>query len=143
MNMNDLMVGALGKRLERAASMKESDVGENVPFLRVAVLGDGYCFWHCILRCSLANEYKTFTRGASGGPTSKNRLVYEIDLAKTTHKEFLTLYKESPNPLKEIIDGVSSKPEVEMEWANPILQTSGICFRITLDKEVWLVETHT
>lgn len=137
------MVGALSQRLTRAAPMPEQHAGGRSPFLRVAVLGDGFCFWHCLLRCSLASEYKSVARSASGGASYRNRLLYEIDLAKTTHREFLTLYKESPNPLKEILDGLSKKPEVDLAWANPILQTSGICFRITLDQEAWLVETHT
>lgn len=133
-DMSSLLVGALHKRL----SKKQADLSPSTDynFVRIPVLADGYCFWHCILRVSLPAEYKSYKRAESGGPISMERLQKEISLAKTTHQEFIHLYRDQPFFNRTIVKKLDSSPQVHLQFAQTICQVSGISLRISLSPEV-------
>lgn len=133
-DMNSLMVGALHKRVFREQAKFSPSADYN--FVRIPVLADGYCFWHCILRVSLPQEYKSYKRVESGGPVSLERLEKEISLAKTTHQEFIHLYRDQPTFNKTIVKKLESSPQVHLQFAQTICQVSGISLRISLSPEV-------
>ena len=132
-DMGSLMAGVLQKRL-RQAKADPSPSAYN--FVRIPVLADGYCFWHCLLRVSLPQEYKSYKRSESGGPISRERLEKEISLAKTTHQEFIHLYREQPGFNATILKKIESSPQVHLQFAQTICQVSGISLRISLSPEV-------
>ena len=95
-------------------------------FQRLAVLGDGYCFWHAYLRCTLVDDYNVCRNRTSGGAHSRERLVAEISNAKGLFQEFMSKHK-----LEFELGG----PEVPLSQADQILRHLNTRFRITVSQK--------
>eukprot|EP00435_Cladocopium_sp_Y103_P075265 s374_g55.t1 len=95
-------------------------------FQRIPVLGDGYCFWHAYLRCTLVDEYNVCRDKTSGGPRSRDRLIIEIDNAKKLFGEFMSSSK---------LDFELGGPEVPLSQADQILRHLNTRFRITVSQK--------
>lgn len=126
-----LVRGVFNKHLDK----KEKEASAHlVSFQRLPVLGDGLCFYHCFLRCSLWKDYKNVSRGRNGAPTSKERLADEISMAKALRSELLALCGGTDKPeAKEMAEG----NEVGLELAHYICCLSQSTFRITIADEAW------
>ena len=137
------MVGAIDKIFTRIQVAQEHGQEPHVPtagFKPIAVLADGYCFWHCFLRASLPEEYSPYERNSSGGPKSKQRLTDEIHLAQVAREEFLHMYAKQPNFDEVLLKCLQESPQVPMEYMQAICLASGVALRITLSQEASLWE---
>lgn len=109
--------------VERSVRTGISEPG-NASFKKAPVLGDGYCFWHAVLRCTFPEEYDVPRVKSSGGPQSRERLQVEIDKAKCLCKE---LFAKTKLPFEP--------PQVPLPLADRVLRALGTRFRITVCKE--------
>eukprot|EP00435_Cladocopium_sp_Y103_P047529 s918_g14.t1 len=126
-----MAVNALQKHLDSKITFKKAE-DDLIGFNKIPVLADGLCFWHSLLRCTLPEEYNPVDRVASGGPRNKDRLKYEIDLAKTAHEECLKLLQNQPNPDPDLLSTLRDCPQVHIQYVQNICNVSGLALRISL-----------
>ena len=134
------MVGALEKHLQRKTDVKELQEENTVGYVKVPVLADGRCFWHCLLRVSLPEEYDGIDRSSSGGPRNKNQLDKEVETAKTAVSEFMALATRSENheKYKDILKSLQESPQVEVYHLQDICFLSGLSLRVSVSPEAGL-----
>lgn len=138
-DIQELAMGALHKHMESNITVKKGDDDALIGFKKISILADGLCFWHSVLRCSLPEEFDPIDRVASGGPRNKDRLRYEIGLAKTAHEECLELLKKLPGADPGLLSRLRDSPQVCIEDVHAICETSGLALRISLSEEAILI----
>ena len=138
-----MMVTALGNILQKQPSRETDDHDQQLAFSQVPVLADGLCFWHSILRCSLRDEFDPIERAESGGPKNKDRLEYEISLAKIAHEEFMTMYLKNPKPNDDILKSLQDSYQVQIDHVQLICEVSGLAVRLSLSPEASLTLPET
>lgn len=130
--LGDLMTRCFEKHLLENSGSEPSPLSS---FKRIPVLGDGLCFWHCILRSTLPRTYNV-PRTPSGAPRSSEHLAKEIDLAKATRQEFLNMCLEKPGSVpEEVVEEVSDSEQVSFQAAHHICEMAGVCLRISMDMQ--------
>ena len=133
-------MGALHKHMESNITVKKGDDDALIGFKKISILADGLCFWHSVLRCSLPEEFDPIDRVASGGPRNKDRLRYEISLAKDSPSGMLGIAQKNCQVLiLACWSRLRDSPQVCIEDVHAICETSGLALRISLSEEAILI----